>query len=108
MTARRHVRAAVAAVAAITGGGLAVLGAGAVPALGGAQPAGAATINFGNPVWTVGPLNDASGPIALSSPNEATLPGGPAVVVGDEASNVYAYNLASGAPVWTYNTGAPI
>ena len=71
MTARRHVRAAVAAVAAITGGGLAVLGASAVPALGGAPAAGAATINFGNPTWTVGPLNDAGKPIALSSPNVA-------------------------------------
>jgi len=108
MTARRHVRAAVAAVAAITGGGLAVLGASAVPALGGAPAAGAATINFGNPTWTVGPLNDAGKPIALSSPNQATLPGGPAVVVGDESGNVYAYNLASGAPDWTYNTGAPV
>ena len=48
---------------------LAVLGASAVPALGGAPAAGATTINFGNPVWTVGPLNDAGRPIALSSPN---------------------------------------
>ena len=29
------------------------------------------------------------------------------MVVGDEAGNVYAYRLATGAPVWTYKAGAP-
>jgi outer membrane protein assembly factor BamB len=38
----------------------------------------------------------------------ANLPGGPAVVVGDEAGNVYAYRLATGAAVWTYKAGAPV
>jgi len=52
-------------------------------------------------------LNDARGPVALSSPNVATLAGGPAVVVGDRAGHVYAFGLASGAgvPGWPVNTG---
>ena len=56
--------------------------------------------------WTQ-TLNDAGGPIALSSPNVATLAGGPSVVVGDRAGNVYAFNLASGAgvPGWPVSTG---
>ncbi|MGD0379656.1 MAG: hypothetical protein ABSC30_06685 [Acidimicrobiales bacterium] len=56
--------------------------------------------------WTQ-TLNDAGGPIALSSPNVATLAGGPSVVVGDRAGNVYAFNLASGAGVsgWPVSTG---
>jgi hypothetical protein len=56
--------------------------------------------------WTQ-TLNDAGGPIALSSPNVATLAGGPAVVVGDRAGAVYAFNLQSGAavPGWPYSTG---
>ena len=59
------------------------------------------------PVWTA-TIPDAGRPIALSSPNVADLPGGPAVVVGDQVGNVYAYNLATGAPVWTRATGAPV
>ncbi len=56
--------------------------------------------------WTQ-TLNDAGGPIAESSPNVATLAGGPAVVVGDRAGHVYAFNLASGAgvPGWPVSTG---
>jgi hypothetical protein len=56
--------------------------------------------------WTQ-TLNDAGGPIALSSPNVATLAGGPSVVVGDRAGNVYGFNLASGAgvPGWPVSTG---
>jgi hypothetical protein len=65
-------------------------------------------IDFGYQTWTVGPLPDASAPIANSSPNVANLPGGPAVVVGDQTGNVYAYNLVTGAPVWNYNAGAPV
>ncbi len=38
----------------------------------------------------------------------ANLPGGPAVVVGDESGFVYSFNLATGTPVWTYNAGAPV
>jgi len=52
-------------------------------------------------------LNDAGGPIALSSPNIANLPGGPSVVVGDRSGHVYALNLATGneAPGWPVSTG---
>src|SRR5580658_10616707 len=47
-------------------------------------------------VWSQ-TLPDAGAPIALSSPNVATLAGGPAVVVGDRAGNVDAFSLATGA-----------
>ncbi len=60
--------------------------------------------------WTQ-TLDDAGGPIALSSPNVATLAGGSSVVVGDRAGNVYAFNLASGAGVagWPVSTdGVPV
>ena len=65
-------------------------------------------ISFGSPTWQTPVLPDGSDPIALSSPNVAMLPGGPAVVVGDEAGNVYAFRLATGTPVWTYRAGAPV
>jgi hypothetical protein len=58
-------------------------------------------------VWSV-QIPDGNEPIALSSPNVAQLPSGPAVVVGDRAGYVYAFSLASGARVWTYNAGAPV
>src|ERR1019366_5446117 len=38
-------------------------------------------------VWSQ-TLNDAGGPIALSSPNIANLPGGPSAVVGDRSGHV--------------------
>jgi hypothetical protein len=59
-----------------------------------------------NSVWSV-PLNDAGGPVALSSPNVANLIGGPAVVVGDRAGHVYALNLGNGNLVsgWPASTG---
>jgi hypothetical protein len=96
-----------------------VLALGAGPLLGVLAPppvAGAAersvtlphAISFGSPTWQTGVIPDGGTPIALSSPNVANLPGGPAVVVGDEAGNVYAYRLGTGAPVWTYKAGAPI
>ena len=56
-------------------------------------------------------LPDAGHPIALSSPNVATLGGVPAVVVGDRAGYVYALSLASGrtVPGWPASTGgAPV
>jgi outer membrane protein assembly factor BamB len=96
---------------------LGVLAFGAGPVLAAqAIPAGAAedsatlphAIAFGAPTWQTGVIPDGSNPIALSSPNVANLAGGPAVVVGDEAGNVYAYRLATGAPVWTYKAGAPV
>jgi hypothetical protein len=65
-------------------------------------------ITIGSPTWSVGPFGDANNPILLSSPNVATLAGGPAVVVGDEAGNVYSYNLATGHAVWTTKAGAPV
>jgi len=73
-----------------------------------AVPLSPRAISFGNPVWTIGPIHDAASPIIFSSPNLANLPGGPAVVVGDTAGSVYAFRLATGAPVWTYAEGAPV
>jgi hypothetical protein len=61
-------------------------------------------------VWTR-TLPDAGRPVALSSPNVATLAGVPAVVVGDRAGYVYALSLASGrtVPGWPASTGgAPV
>jgi hypothetical protein len=83
----------------------ALWGAGATQAQAAVQ-AHAASITL---KWTQ-TLNDAGGPIALSSPNVANLAGGPAVVVGDRAGNVYAFNLTSGAtvPGWPVSTGVPI
>ena len=79
----------------------AVLGAGSTAAH--AAPGGGVTLTL---TWTQ-TLNDAGGPIALSSPNVATLAGGASVVVGDRAGHVYAFNLASGAtvPGWPVSTG---
>jgi hypothetical protein len=81
---------------------------GSPPVAGAAAPASSHAISFGSPTWQTGVIPDGTAPIALSSPNVANLPGGPAVVVGDEAGNVYAYRLATGAAVWTYKAGAPI
>jgi hypothetical protein len=56
-------------------------------------------------------LPDAGHPVALSSPNVATLEGVPAVVVGDRAGYVYAFSLAGGRTVagWPASTGgAPV
>ncbi|HXW78100.1 MAG TPA: hypothetical protein VEJ84_01300, partial [Acidimicrobiales bacterium] len=52
-------------------------------------------------------LPDRGRPIALSSPNIATLGGVPAVVVGDRAGHVYAFTLAHGSavPGWPVSTG---
>lgn len=52
-------------------------------------------------------LPDAGRPIALSSPNVATLGAAPAVVVGDRSGHVYAFYLANGEPVagWPASTG---
>ena len=56
-------------------------------------------------------LPDKGAPIALSSPNVATLEGVPAVVVGDRAGQVYAFSLARGDVVqgWPATTrGIPV
>jgi outer membrane protein assembly factor BamB len=74
----------------------------------GANPAGSrlSSAEFA-PQWTVN--LPASSNVNMSSPNVAELPGGPAVVVGDDESGVvYAYNLATGAPVWNFRSGRPV
>ena len=95
---------------------LAALGLIGVAATGVAQPSGgslrgAQTVAVAHTValtqtWGV-TLNDAGAPIALSSPNLANLPGGPAVVVGDRGGHVYGLSLATGseAPGWPVSTG---
>lgn len=52
-------------------------------------------------------LRDTGHPIALSSPNVATLEGEQAVVVGDRSGHVYAFSLATGRAVkgWPASTG---
>jgi hypothetical protein len=57
-------------------------------------------------VWSQ-TLPDTGRPIGLSSPDMATLAGGPAVVVGDRAGYVYAFSLANGkeVPGWPARTG---
>jgi len=92
---------------------LAFAGTAGVGALSGAEapPAGAASPHASLPsinlVWSQ-TLNDVGNGIFLSSPNVANLANGPAVVVGDTAGHVYAYDFASGSPDWTYTTGAPV
>jgi len=101
---------AVAAVALVAGGlplAASLLAGG--PAA--AAPSGAlserAAVTFGAPKWSV-PIPDGTSSIALSSPNVAELQSGPAVVVGDQAGYVYAYNLVTGTSEWTYDAGAPV
>jgi outer membrane protein assembly factor BamB len=81
----------------------ALLGAAATPALGAPALAGAPGFVL---VWSKA-LPDRGHPVGLSSPNVATLAGGPAVVVGDRAGRVYAFELATGKPVpgWPATTG---
>ncbi len=55
-------------------------------------------------------LPDAGNPIAESSPSVATLDGGgPSVVVGDRAGNIWAFHLSDGSSVrgWPAHTGGP-
>jgi PQQ-like domain len=70
-----------------------------------ATPAAATARGFVE-VWSR-TLPDRGAPVALSSPNIATLDGVPAVVVGDRAGHLYALSLASGAaiPGWPASTG---
>ncbi len=88
-----------------------VLGVVAVPS---ASASGSVAHVAGLPLvqtWTQ-TLPDAGSPVAQSSPSEATLDGGgPSVVVGDRAGNLWAFHLANGTPVrgWpAHTTGAPI
>jgi hypothetical protein len=72
-------------------------------------PAGAQGLDIVE-VWSR-TLADTGHPVALSSPNVATLEGTPAVVVGDRAGFVYAFSLADGrtVPGWPASTGgAPV
>ncbi len=57
-------------------------------------------------VWSRS-LPDRGRPIALSSPNLATLDDEPAVIVGDRAGHVYAFSLSTGKSVqgWPVGTG---
>ena len=64
-----------------------------------------------NLTWSQSNPNDGGNPIVMSSPAEAHLQGQPAVVVGDRAGYVMAYDLANGAtvPGWpAYDGGIPI
>ena len=85
------------AVAIVTGAGLGQLVA--------PGPAAAADEGFVE-VWSR-TLPDAGAPVALSSPNLATLDGIPAVVVGDRSGHLYALSLATGEaiPGWPASTG---
>jgi hypothetical protein len=60
-------------------------------------------------IWSTAVAAPAGG-IEDSSPNVADLPGGRAVVVGDQGGYVDAYYLANGAqvPGWPFNAGSPI
>jgi hypothetical protein len=62
--------------------------------------------------WSKQILDSRTGTVLTSSPIEATLADGqPSVVFGDQAGDLYAYNLASGTPTpgWDgVNVGAPI
>jgi hypothetical protein len=98
-------RAGSAALAAGLGAGALAL---VLPATGTADAAVRPAVTFGNPAWHLGPFGSASTPIALSSPNVANLPGGPAAVVGGRTGNVYAFSMANGATQWIYNAGAPV
>jgi hypothetical protein len=105
--ARRGYRvlAACSATALATVASLAVS---SVPAsAGGAVPHAGLGISL---VWQQ-TLPDGGAPIGQSSPSEATLDGGgPAVVVGDRAGNVWAFHLSNGSGVagWPAHAGAPI
>ena len=61
-------------------------------------------------VWRATLTDGPSGEIALSSPDLATLTGGPSVVFGDRSGRVYALHLATGTAVagWPKDVGAPV
>jgi PQQ-like domain len=107
--ARLSVPGALVTGALVTGAGLTALpnpAAGAATATA-AVPATSRSSNAGFvEVWSHA-LPDAGAPVALSSPNIATLDGVPAVVVGDRAGHLYAFSLATGnaIPGWPASTG---
>ncbi|HVC69682.1 MAG TPA: hypothetical protein VNC61_05390 [Acidimicrobiales bacterium] len=102
MLSRARPWRSLAAISLVGATGVLALPSGPVQAV-----AVAHAVSPGQPVWIQSSLNDNGSPIALSSPNVASLAGGPAVVVGDRAGRVYAFNLATGSPVpgWPVSTG---
>ena len=95
-----------AAVAVVAG---AVIGA---PVLASPTGAGAASpeVAIATTLTWQQVLPDTGNPIAESSPSVATLDGGgPAVVVGDRAGNIWAFHLSDGSSVrgWPAHTGGP-
>ncbi len=104
---RRLGRRAVAAAGATLGvmAGLVTAAAPASPASAASVPALSASL-----VWQQS-LPDAGSPIGQGSPSVATLDGGgPSVVVGDRAGNLWAFHLSdgSGTPGWPAHLGVPI
>ena len=83
-----------------------VTGAGLWPSSHGSGSAAAADGCGFVEVWSR-TLPDGGTPVALSSPNIATLDGTPAVVVGDRSGHLYALSLATGKaiPGWPASTG---
>jgi hypothetical protein len=89
-------------VAGAAGAGVAIIAPDSVDAQG--------SLTIPPPVWSQ-VLDDASAPIAQSSPNVATLDGlGPTVVVGDRSGKVYAYHLSDGTAVmgWPAYVAYPV
>jgi hypothetical protein len=89
----------------LVGAGCTAIGVPAPARAQGPAPSGQTGPDF-TEVWSR-TLPDAGAPVALSSPNLATLDGAPAVVVGDRSGHVYALSLATGRPVpgWPVSTG---
>jgi hypothetical protein len=99
-----------AAAAATTLGLMAGLVALAGPALPAASAPARTPALSASLVWQQ-TLPDAGSPIGQGSPSVATLDGGgPSVVVGDRAGNLWAFHLAdgSGTPGWPAHLGVPI
>ncbi len=107
LPARRRPRWLGVTLATLGVAGLATVAAPARPAPAAPPSARALAASL---VWQQS-LPDAGSPIGQSSPSIATLDGGgPSVVVGDRAGNLWAFHLAdgSGTPGWPAHTGAPI
>ncbi len=99
----------------LTGAGLAgagsagagLIAAGLIAAgLIGMRPAGAEGVPDFVETWSHA-LRDVGAPVALSSPNVATLDGTRAVLVGDRSGHLYAFSLATGEAIkgWPASTG---
>ena len=79
-----------------------LLGAGLIAT----RPTGAEGVPDFVEIWSHA-LRDTGAPVALSSPNVATLGGTRAVIVGDRSGHVYAFSLATGQAIrgWPASTG---